>query len=147
MKYTPLIALFVLGFAQKSLGIEPPPTEVVMFDHATVEQALAKGQKLSINSSFKIQGGHRVGPGVVEIHEHDTDIFYVTQGAATFVTGGTAIDPKSVGPGEFHADKMTGGTVHHLTQGDVIVIPSGIPHQFTEVSGGTFVYFVVKVTK
>lgn len=41
---------------------------------------------------------------------------------------------------------MAGGVPHHLVKGDVIVIPAGVPHQFTAVSG-TFLYYVVKVTR
>ena len=41
---------------------------------------------------------------------------------------------------------MTGGEAHHLAMGDVIIIPACIPHQFTAVSG-TFLYYVVKVTR
>jgi quercetin dioxygenase-like cupin family protein len=56
------------------------------------------------------------------------------------------VAPKATKPGEMTAKSITGGVEHHLQRGDVIVIPSGVPHQFTEVSG-TFLYFVVKVTK
>ena len=70
----------------------------------------------------------------------------MTEGSATFVTGGTAVEPKATKAGEMTAKSITGGVEHHLLRGDVIVIPSGVPHQFTEVSG-TFLYFVVKVTK
>ena len=42
--------------------------------------------------------------------------------------------------------QLTGGEEHHLKKGDVIVIPNGVPHKFTEVSG-TFLYFVVKVSQ
>jgi quercetin dioxygenase-like cupin family protein len=34
----------------------------------------------------------------------------------------------------------------HLTKGDVIVIPAGVPHWMTEVSN-PFLYLVIKVTK
>ncbi len=35
---------------------------------------------------------------------------------------------------------------NQLNKGDVIVIPNGIPHWFKEVNG-TFLYYMVKVTK
>ena len=80
----------------------------------------------------------------MEIHEKDTDVFYITEGSATFVTGGTAADQRTVSPGEIRAPKITGGEEHHLNKGDIIVIPNGVPRQFTEVNG-PFLYFVVKV--
>jgi len=122
------------------------PTEVIHFDHAKVDEAFAKGQLLLTNDHYKVITGHRVEPGVVEVHEHDTDVIYVVEGSATFVTGGKAVDSKPEKPGELRGGKIVDGTTRHLTKGDVIVIPKGIPHWFTEVSGA-FLYFVVKVTE
>jgi mannose-6-phosphate isomerase-like protein (cupin superfamily) len=68
------------------------------------------------------------------------------EGSATFVTGGTVVEPATTGPGEARGKAITGGTPRHLQKGDVIVIPKGVPHWFTEVSS-PFLYFVVKVTE
>ena len=51
---------------------------------------------------------------------------------------------RSVGDGELRADSVTGGQRHELSPGDVLAVPAGVPHQFTEVSD-PFLYFVVKV--
>jgi mannose-6-phosphate isomerase-like protein (cupin superfamily) len=136
----------MLGTASVTLALDPPPTDVVLIDHTKVEAAMAKGGPLLLTNRYKIQEGRRVTNGPAEIHENDTDIFYVVEGSATFVTGGTPVDKKEIGPGEYHAKELTGGVTRHLVKGDAIVIPNGIPHQFTEISG-TFVYHVVKVTK
>lgn len=144
LKYPSLFLLLAFGFSRLALAVEPPPADVVVLDHAQVDAAFAKGLPLQINSSYKIMAGRRVMAGNVEIHEHDTDIFYVTEGTATFVTGGTAVEPKATKSGELTAKSITGGTEHHLVKGDIITIPAGVPHQYTEVSG-TFLYFVVKV--
>jgi mannose-6-phosphate isomerase-like protein (cupin superfamily) len=146
MKYSTLFTVLAVGFARTVLAADAPPTDVVLLPQAKVDDAFEKGLPLLINTSYKIMAGRRVMVGNVEIHEHDTDIFYVTEGSATFVTGGTPVEPKATKVGEMTAKSITGGTEHHLLRGDVIVIPSGVPHQFTEVTG-TFLYFVVKVTK
>jgi len=146
MKSSALIALLALGLVSRVVAVDAPPADVVLFDHAVVDNAFAKGLPLLINSSYKIQAGRRVMPGKVELHEHDTDIFFVTEGSATFVTGGTLEGGKTTKPGEILGEKITGGVTRQLSKGDVIVIPAGVPHWFTEVNG-TFVYFVVKVTK
>jgi mannose-6-phosphate isomerase-like protein (cupin superfamily) len=124
----------------------PPPTDVVVFGHDQVHQTFWTGGALLVNERYKVQCGRRVIPGSVEIHTSDTDVFYILDGSATFVTGGTAVDPKTTAPGEIRAKSITGGTERHLAKGDIIVIPHGIPHQFTQVSG-PFLYFVVKVTQ
>ena len=146
MKINALFALLAFGFVHLATAADAPPTEAVQFDHAKVDALFAKGGSLMANSKYKISAGRRVTTGPVEIHEHDTDIFYVVEGSATFVTGGTPVDQTSIGPGESHAKSTTGGVTHHLTKGDVIVIPKGVPHWFTAVDS-TFLYFVVKVTE
>jgi glc operon protein GlcG len=79
-----------------------------------------------------------------EIHTRDTDIAYVLQGAATLVTGGTAVGVKEVGPEELRGTAIRGGETRRLTVGDVVVIPNGVPHWFKEVKA-PFLYYVVKV--
>jgi mannose-6-phosphate isomerase-like protein (cupin superfamily) len=146
MKPLPLLALLVLGVAARAASLEAPPTDVIMFDHAKVDDSFAKGLPLLLNTSYKISAGRRVMPGTVEFHERDTDIIYVTEGTATFITGGTMVEPKTTSPNEIHATAITGGVTHHLTKGDMIVIPAGTPHWFKEVPG-TFLYLLIKVTK
>ena len=141
-----LLSCVLLPASGIAAAPEPPPTDVLQIDHAKVDAAFASGSMVTANSSFKVLAGRRTAPGLVEIHEHDTDIFYVLDGTATFVTGGTAVDPRPTAPGEIRAKEMTGGEPHQLVKGDVIVIPAGVPHQFTAVSG-TFLYYVVKVTR
>ena len=147
-----LIAFVMFAaFAAAPLGslsaAEPPPTDVVMIGHGEVEGAFAQGRTMLANSSYKILAGRRVtAPGQAEVHEHDTDIFYVTEGTATFVTGGKTEAAKTTGAGEIRGEKITGGTERKLQKGDMIVVPAGVPHWFTEVSN-PFLYLVIKVTK
>lgn len=151
MKSSAFLALLAFGMVSRATAaaatpVAPPPAEVVVLDHAKVDDAFAKGMPLLINTRYKIQAGRRVMPGIVEIHEHDTDILYITEGSATLTTGGAATASKTSGPGEIRGEKITGGVARKLTKGDIIVIPAGVPHWFSEVSG-TCLYFVVKVTK
>jgi quercetin dioxygenase-like cupin family protein len=41
---------------------------------------------------------------------------------------------------------IKGGDTHHLSKGDVIVVPAGVPHWFKEVPHSVS-YYVVKVLK
>ena len=146
-KPSALIALLALGFVCRVSAVDAPPTDVVIIDHAQVETTFAKGlPPWMVNTSYKIQAGRRLVGGKVEIHAHDTDILWVTEGSATFITGGKAIKPTETKPGEFTADGIEGGVTHKVVKGDLIVVPNGVPHWFKEVEG-TFLYFVVKVTK
>ena len=93
---------------------------------------------------YKVDAGRRTAPGEVEFHQHVVDIMHVVQGRATVVTGGQMVDQRPVGPGEVRARAVQGGTSHELAEGDVLVIPAGVPHQFITVSD-PFLYFVAKV--
>ncbi len=114
--------------------------------HDKVADALAKGGPLASTKAYTVSGAHRNAAGQVEMHETETDILYVTDGEATFVTGGTMVGGKKTGAGQWRGTDITGGQTHHLTKGDVVTIPAGMPHWFKEVPKSVS-YFVVKVLK
>lgn len=144
MKFALILAVFISAFVRTAMA---DGTGVIQIDNEKMAAAFAKGGTTVLQTNnLKVMAGRRVAPGEVEIHEKDTDVFYVTEGTATFVTGGTAANQHTVSPGEIRAPQIVGGEEHLLKKGDVIVIPAGVPHQFTTVSG-TFLYFVVKVSK
>lgn len=144
MKTTLLVSLLALGFVTPAFAAEPSTTAATVIGHATVDQAFAQGGMLYPGRPFRIMAGRRDAQGPVEIHAHDTDIFYITQGSATLMTGGTAVNKTQIGPGEYHADKIVDGTTQPMTKGDVVVIPAGVPHWILHPSK-PFLYFVVKV--
>ncbi|MCA9420282.1 MAG: heme-binding protein [Nitrospira sp.] len=94
--------------------------------------------------NYMVHASHREKPGMAEIHDLDTDIVYVLQGKATLVTGGQAVDARTIAPHESRGSAITGGETRHLVPGDVIIIPNGVPHWFQEVEP-PFNYYVVKV--
>lgn len=94
--------------------------------------------------NYMVHASHRDKPGVVEIHELDTDIVYVLKGSAVLVTGGTPVGTKTVAPHEIRATDTKDGEARTLVPGDVMIIPNGVPHWFKEVSA-PFDYYVVKV--
>lgn len=120
--------------------------KVTYVDHDKISAALAKGGPVVTQSDLIVQGGHRVGTGEVEIHDKETDVIYVVDGEATFVTGGKIVNGKTTGPGQTRGPEMTGGETHHLTKGDVIVVPAGTSHWFKEVPK-SISYYVVKVLR
>ena len=124
-----------------------PEPAVDYFDAAAVKKAFSSGKPLIAGGdgrNFKVMGLRRRGPGEVEVHDKDTDIFYVLEGQATLVTAGTLTGGKHIAPDEIRGGTLAGGETRHLGQGDVIVIPKGMPHWFKEVPE-SIEYFVVKV--
>ena len=126
------------------IGADAPA--VTYLDHDKAAVALEKGGAIARASDYTVSGAHRSGPGQVEVHDKETDIFYVTDGEATFITGGTMVGGKMTKAGQWLGTDIQGGEVHHLTKGDVVVIPAGTPHWFKEVPKSVN-YLVVKVIK
>jgi len=103
------------------------------------------------NGQFFVETSRRLKDGEAELHEDETDVFYVVKGSSTLVYGGKMTDPgttmvngNSLPPGQIHGKTIIGGTSAKLNAGDFVVIPSGQPHMFTEVQP-PFWYLVVKV--
>jgi mannose-6-phosphate isomerase-like protein (cupin superfamily) len=87
----------------------------------------------------------RTKSGGAEMHATDNDIFFVLDGEASEVTGGTMVDPKEISPGETRGTKVEGGTPTPMRKGDVIHIVPNTPHQTVLAPGKTFTYYIVKV--
>ena len=120
------------------------PADVFYADGDMVAAKFESGGLLLNAPQYKIDAGRRERPGEVEFHTYETDIMYVLDGEATVVTGGEMVERRQVGRGEYRAPSVRGGSTHHLSRGDVLAIPAGVPHWFKEVSG-PFLYYVVKV--
>jgi uncharacterized protein GlcG (DUF336 family) len=132
--------------AFKNAGVNPeaPPASVTYFEKEKVAAAFAKGAVLfDASDKYMVHASRRNEPGLGEVHVKDADIIYVLEGTATFVTGGTLIEPKTVAADEIRGKEVTGGETHQLAKGDVIIVPAGTPHWFKEVSA-PFLYYVVK---
>src|ERR1044072_7630062 len=93
--------------------------------------------------SYMVHASRREGPGQAEIHTKDADIVYVLDGTATLVTGGAAVDVKTVEPDELRGSRIEGGETRELKKGDVVIVPAGVPHWFREVTN-PFLYYMVK---
>jgi quercetin dioxygenase-like cupin family protein len=112
---------------------------------AQVRAAFAKGAPLRETTAYKVHASRRTEPGQAEVHVADTDIIYVLEGSATFVTGGAVVGGSETAPGEIRGSSIEGGTSREMKPGDVFVVPSGTPHWFQSVQGPVL-YYVVKVT-
>jgi quercetin dioxygenase-like cupin family protein len=107
-------------------------------------QQAAQGGSLATAPGYSVMVLHRDKAGMAEVHEKETDTFYVLDGAATIVTGGTVVGGSITAPGQQRGSSIEGGTSHRLSKGDVIVIPAGVPHWFEEVPK-SIDYYVVKI--
>ena len=90
--------------------------------------------------TVEVTGDYRVGvygvfrpkdfPGGANLHEvNTTEIYYMVEGVATLVTGGTLTETndRTAGRG------IEGGVSRRVTKGDVIIIPGYTAHWFSEL--------------
>lgn len=67
------------------------------------------------------------------LHEAQAEFFYVIDGTATLLTGGTVTSPTRngsniTGPG------IEGGVRQTFKKGDFMIVPSGVAHQFLDIT-------------
>jgi mannose-6-phosphate isomerase-like protein (cupin superfamily) len=94
-------------------------------------------------------GGHYLGVAMVQrtsadqnalIHDKIDEIYYVLEGGGTLVTGGTLLkaeqtsDSPTIGPG-WKGASIQGGESRRVNVGDVVFIPAGVPHMFSQLDG------------
>jgi glc operon protein GlcG len=134
--------------AAKTLKLGMAGTEtsrkVTVIDSQMVATGFQKGAVLVNMGNYMVHASHREMDGVAEIHTLDTDLIYMLDGSATFTTGGSVPDAKPIEPNELRGSTIVGGESRRIVKGDVVVVPAGVPHMFTNVQG-SLNYYVVKV--
>lgn len=138
------IAALVAG-ALAAVALRADAADVTYLPKGSVAAAFARGAPLLENDSYKVHASRREAPGQSEVHVRDTDVIYVLEGSATFVTGGSVVDGETVAADEIRGAAIRNGETRELAAGDVVVVPNGTPHWFQAVRG-PFLYYVVKVT-
>ena len=135
------------AFSPGNSASNDPAVPVSYFARSRVDEAFSKGAILldgSDGRNYMVHASRREKPGQAEIHTKDTDVIYVLDGTATFVTGGEAINAKNTATDELRGESIRNGQTRQIAKGDVIVVPNGVPHQFAQVTD-PFLYYVVKV--
>lgn len=125
--------------AKELKGYEKPLHEKVSGPNKT------SSVKLADYGSSNVAISHREANGIPEVHAQMDDYFVVESGEATLVIGGEVVNPKQVEPGETRGETIKGGERRKLTTGDVVHIPTDLPHQLLVENGKQFTYFVIKV--
>ena len=78
------------------------------------------------------------------VHTHVSEVYYITKGSGTFVTGGTLLGRRDapsdsdivnvlVGDSFFTSVKRGDGQVREVREGDIVVIPAGVCHGWHSV--------------
>jgi mannose-6-phosphate isomerase-like protein (cupin superfamily) len=76
-------------------------------------------------------------PQYAIVHPFSLEIYYIVDGTASLVTGGT-LDPASPPPADpdtVRSKGIKGGVARKVAKGDVVVMPPGTPHWFDSIDG------------
>jgi mannose-6-phosphate isomerase-like protein (cupin superfamily) len=75
------------------------------------------------------------------LHEELTEIYQIIEGSGTLVTGGPTTDcapvadPPNLGPTRSYYCTMTAGVSQKVKPKDMVIVPAGTPHKFSELDG------------
>ena len=124
----------------------------------TLKQSIAKNVIDQPVKAADVPGGHKASLALLRrtkpettalIHNRVTEIYQITEGSGTIVTGGTLENPTptdltrlNAGPSQTGTHK--GGESKHVGPKDVIIVPAGMPHRFSQLDGAAIVYLVYR---
>src|SRR6187549_1310112 len=139
-----LIALLLMLSAQQA---PVPATIITKEEHeAVLKEQIAKNVVDQPIKLSEVPGGrasvamlHRVKPEASAlIHDFVTETYYIVSGSGTIVTGGSLggakpTDLTRVNAGMSQTGTRIGGESKKVKPGDIIIIPAGTPHSFSEL--------------
>ena len=115
------------------------PSEFQLFTAATLE-GIVKGLHASPGNNQL--AGSKTTPFIAvltvetnksakefEYHEHRDHIFQILEGSTQYELGGNPLSPHATGPGEWLAPASEGARSLTLSEGDMLIIPRGMPHK------------------
>lgn len=152
-----VVAVSVLLASSARVAAQPATptsaTDVTGTDFMTVLKSMNPDAVADQQIKVVDIGGYNVAVGILHrsgkatqtaiAHSDITEIYYVINGAGTFVTGGTmtgaaAVDPAGsvvkvlVGPST-SGPAIAGGQSRRIGRGDVIIVPPGVAHWFSAI--------------
>ena len=123
-----------------SVSLAQAPVAPALFVPATdiasaLQRALAERPGMGVSTitttdQYRINLITRTEPAGAIVHVPGTELHFITEGAATLVTGGIVVRPADGAPGS-----IEGGLAQRVQKGDAVLIPEGTPHQYTAVEG------------
>jgi mannose-6-phosphate isomerase-like protein (cupin superfamily) len=146
-----MLAAAAIAIASAAHAQTPPPAvDVTAADAKAFLDRLPKDRVSDLPIRVAEVGGYKVGvygvlrpkgvPGGANRHQTTvTEIYYMLEGSAMLVTGGTIVDEKSAGTSpntkrpNFNGPRIEGGLSRKVVPGDVVVIPGNLPHWWSSL--------------
>ena len=143
-----IIALALLVVSSVAFAQAPAPSPAAsrtMVSAADVAAMIAKAkaerkdqpllaQSMIQLAPYNVSLEYRASVGNSAVHETEAELFYVIDGSATLVTGGTLTDATRNGA-NLTGKAIEGGSSRKVAKGDFIMVPEGVPHWFSAIDG------------
>jgi mannose-6-phosphate isomerase-like protein (cupin superfamily) len=118
---------------------QPAPASATYKTQAELAAALAAGaatpdmltSPVSLDDRHRINLIKRTKPAGAVAHDGFAELHHIIDGSGTLVTGGTIV--RAAGRGA--AATIQDGTSRHVSKGDVVLVPPGMPHWYKELDG------------
>ena len=137
----------LLSISTQAQAPARPPADPTKAIYISAADLAGQVSKLPADRNGNINGLLRAAPYSVNIehrvpvaqnasvHETEAELFYIIDGSATIVTGGTLIEPTRNGANLSSTKGIANGTSQKLGKGDFVMVPAGVPHWFTDIQG------------
>ena len=87
---------------------------------------------IALTDQYRVNIVHRPKANGAIAHPGNTELHYIIEGSGTVVTGGKIVRKAGAPASEA---VIEGGESHKVTKGDVVIVPAGSAHMYSEVNG------------
>lgn len=119
----------------------PPPAPApgsagIFRSNADLQTALAASKangnamassSITVTDEYRGALVHRTEPNGAIQHQGNAELHYILEGSGTVVTGGRIVRTEGA------PARIEGGEAHRVVKGDIIIIPAGSPHMYSQV--------------
>ena len=151
-----LLACTILAASFASTAFAQQPTTQYMSEKdimALVDKAKAdrKGdaplvpEQILLLAPYKAQLEYRPLKAPAALHEKDAELFVVLQGTGDIIVGGKLVNEKRVNAANLTGSDIADGQTHHVTKGDMLIVPNNTPHQVVPTGGAPIVIMTMHV--
>lgn len=100
-------------------------------DQPNFSQPVVALAPYSANLEYRVAGLN----APASTHMKDAELFVVVEGAGTVVTGGHLQNERRTNADNASGTGIEGGESRKIGAGDVVLVPEGTPHWFTQIDG------------
>ncbi|MSR21353.1 MAG: hypothetical protein EXR91_10350 [Gemmatimonadetes bacterium] len=137
-----VLLLIAVAFGEVAGQSTPPPpapapgSAGIFRTNADLQAALAQSiaaggaltsASITLTDQYRSSLVRRTEPNGAIAHPGNTEMHYIVEGVGTVVTGGTVVRRDGT------PATIAGGEAHRVVKGDIIIIPAGSAHMYSEI--------------